>query len=86
MFGQLGIGTLGDGRLSLGSILLPLPLAQIYGANATSVDGGSAHSVFHTSFQKASIHEVVPRVGPASVYVLTRIWLLGVGFNSLRDH
>lgn len=44
------------------------------------------HSVFRTSFQKASIHEVVPRVGPASVSALTQIWLLGIGFNSLRDH
>ena len=81
--GQLGVSNLGHGKL-VSSV--PLPLATLFSANASSVAGGSQHTIIRTDFQKAVIHEVLPRMGPASQIAVTRIWWLGVGFNSLRSH
>jgi hypothetical protein len=81
--GQLGIGYRGHGRFS---VRVPVPLATVYSANTTSVAAGKEHTVLRTDFQKAKIHEVLPRVGPASLHARTHIWWLGIGFNSLRNH
>ena len=83
--GQLGVGYLGeDSSLPLSTI--PLPLATLFGANASSAAGGKQHSILRTGFQQAVIHEVLPRVGPASAGAMTMVWWLGLGFNSLRQH
>ena len=83
--GQLGLG-LAQSTPLIQSVLVPRPLASIYLANATSATGGSAHTLLRTDFQKAVIHEVMPRMGPSSRSARTQIWWLGLGFNSLRDH
>ena len=81
--GQLGVGSLGQGKLFS---TVPLPLATLFSANASSIAGGSQHTLIRTDFQRAVIHEVMPRMGPASQIAVTRIWWLGLGFNSLRSH
>jgi hypothetical protein len=81
--GQLGVSSLGQGKLFSS---VPLPLATLFSANASSIAGGSQHTLIRTDFQRAVIHEVMPRMGPASQIAVTRIWWLGVGFNSLRSH
>ena len=83
--GQLGLG-LAQSTLLIQSALVPRPLASIYLANATSATGGSAHTLLRTDFQKAVIHEVMPRMGPSTRSGRTQIWWLGLGFNSLRGH